>query len=131
MIGSARILVVDDEPDTLGLIELTLQTAGYQVKTAANGEQALSLVRQDTYDLVLQDVMMPDLSGFDVLRILNSELPAPPAVVFLTAKNREEDRRTGKSLGAVGYLAKPTTRGQLLDAVHQALGETASPDAPA
>lgn len=124
MPNTPRILVADDEPDTLGLIELTLETAGYQVETVASGGQALLSARLQPYDLIVLDIMMPDISGFDVLRRMQAELPTLPPIVFLTAKNRPEDRQTGESLGAAAYLVKPTTRGALLDAIRRALGET-------
>lgn len=117
----ANILVVDDEPDTLGLIELTLQTAGYSVQTAASGEQALHRLREDTFDLVLLDIMMPDVSGFDVMRRAQAQAEHVPPVVFLTARTRKEDRETGASLGAAGFLVKPTTRGDLLDTIRQVI----------
>jgi two-component system OmpR family response regulator len=120
-----RILVVDDEIDTLGLIELTLQTAGYDVKTAPSGEEALKQLRAGGFDAVLLDEMMPDRTGSDVLRTLREENVAVPPVIFLTAKSRPEDRAAGASLGAADYLVKPTTRGQLLDAIRK-LQETSS-----
>jgi CheY-like chemotaxis protein len=120
----ARILVVDDEPDTLGLVQLTLETAGYDVKAAASGGEALLLAQQHTFDAILLDVMMPDLSGFDVCRRLQTTLTPVPAIVFLTAKNRAEDRETGEALGASAYLLKPITRGQLLDVLRRTVGET-------
>ncbi|MGH2605124.1 MAG: response regulator transcription factor [Anaerolineales bacterium] len=125
-----RILVVDDEPDTLGLLQLTLQTAGFEVDTAANGTQAIDRATQDHYDLIVLDVMMPDLSGFEVLRRLQAGSSGLPPVVFLTAKARPEDRQAGESLGATAYLIKPTTRGQLLDIVREALAKPAGKDAP-
>jgi two-component system OmpR family response regulator len=124
-----RILVVDDEPDTLGLIELTLQTAGFHVQSAASGEEALNLLRRDGFDLVMLDIMMPNVTGFDVVRRLRSEGVQFPPVIFLTAKTGAEDRQTGELLGAAAYLTKPTTRGQLLDVVRRALGEPPSPNA--
>jgi two-component system sensor histidine kinase ChiS len=120
-----RILVVDDEPDTLGLIELTLSTAGYEVRTGFDGKTAIALLRQEPFDLLLLDVMMPDLSGFEVIRQLQAGSTALPPLIFLTAKNRAEDRDQGNALGAVAYLVKPTTRGQLLDAIRRVLGESA------
>ncbi len=117
----AQILIVDDEPDTRGLIELTLQTAGYEVKSANSGESALRLIDGESFDLILLDIMMPDVSGFDVLRKLNTD-PTSPPVIFLSAKNNPEDQETGESLGAAGYLVKPTTRGDLLDAVREIVG---------
>jgi DNA-binding response OmpR family regulator len=123
-----RILVADDEPDTLGLIQLTLETAGFDVDTAANGTQALERAQGDTYDLILLDVMMPDISGYDVLRKLQADSGRVPPVVFLTAKGRPEDRRTGEDLGAAAYLIKPTTRGQLLDTVREVLDKPPRPN---
>jgi CheY-like chemotaxis protein len=120
----ARILVVDDEPDTLGLVQLTLETAGYEVKAAASGGEALLLAQQHTFDAILLDIMMPDISGFDVCRRLQTTLTPVPAIVFLTAKNRPEDRETGEALGASAYLLKPITRGQLLDVLRRTVGET-------
>jgi len=119
-----RILVVDDEPDTLGLVQLTLETAGYDVKAAASGGEALLLAQQHTFDAILLDIMMPDISGFDVCRRLQTTLTPVPAIVFLTAKNRLEDRETGEALGASAYLLKPITRGQLLDVLRRTVGET-------
>jgi DNA-binding response OmpR family regulator len=116
MMNSARILVVDDEPDTLGLIELTLQTAGFSVKTATNGDQALGILLNDTFDLLLLDIMMPGMTGFDLL------VETPP-VVFLTAKSRQEDRDMGEKLGAAAFLTKPTTRGDLLDTIRSIVGQ--------
>jgi DNA-binding response OmpR family regulator len=120
---SERILIVDDERDTLGLIELTLQTAGYLVTTALSGAQALSLLEEDTFSLLLLDVMMPDMTGFEIIQSLRQKGSSIPPIVFLTAKGREEDVEMGKELGAVAYLKKPTTRGDLLDTIRAALGK--------
>jgi two-component system OmpR family response regulator len=118
----ANILVVDDEPDTLGLIELTLQTAGHSVKSTASGVEAMRLIADGSHDLVLLDLMMPDISGFDVLRALRNEKASIPPIIILTAKNLPEDRETGLSLGATAFLTKPATRGKLLDAIQKVLG---------
>ena len=121
--SSTRILVVDDEPDTLGLIELTLQTAGFEVKTASSGYHAQTLIEEETFDLILLDIMMPGMTGFDLLKDLQTRQVEIPPVIFLTAKSREEDRVAGEELGAAAFLIKPTTRGDLLDTIKQALGE--------
>ena len=115
------ILVVDDEPDTLGLVQLTLETAGYRVSGAASGGEALLQAQQQDFDLILLDVMMPDLTGLEVYRRLQATLTTVPPVVFLTAKNRPEDREAGEGLGAAAYLVKPITRGQLLDVLRRNL----------
>ncbi len=120
---SPRILVVDDEPDTLGLVQLTLETAGYKADAAGSGGEALLLAQKQAYDLILLDVMMPDMSGLDVYMRLQSSLPTVPPILFLTAKNRPEDREAGEGLGAAAYLIKPITRGQLLDVVRRTLGK--------
>lgn len=120
---SDRILIVDDERDTLGLIELTLQTAGYQVTTAVSGAQALSLLEEDTFSLLLLDIMMPDMTGFQIIETLREKGASLPPIVFLTAKGRVEDVEMGQKLGAVAYLKKPTTRGDLLDTIQKALGK--------
>ena len=113
----ARILVVDDDQDTLKLVELTLKTAGHHVELASGGDEGYDLIRQGPFDLVLLDVMMPDISGFDVLERLNKEAhPYPPVIIF-TARNRPEDQETGFRLGARNYIVKPITRGQLLDII--------------
>ena len=117
-----RILVVDDEPDTLGLVQLTLETAGFKADGAGSGGEALLLAQKQAYDLILLDIMMPDMSGYDVFRRLQSTMSTVPPVVFLTAKNRPEDRDAGEGMGAAAYLLKPITRGQLLDVLKRTLG---------
>jgi DNA-binding response OmpR family regulator len=113
----ARILIVDDDPDTLKLVELTLKTAGHHVELASDGDAGYDLIRQGSFDLILLDVMMPNVSGFDLMQRLNEEgQPYPPIVIF-TARNRPEDQETGFRLGARNYIIKPVTRGQLLDII--------------
>ena len=73
MTDPIRVLVVDDERDTLDLIDLTLRTAGYDIHLANSGEESLEMMRSNTFDIVLLDIMMPDMSGFDVLRTLKEE----------------------------------------------------------
>ena len=105
------------------LIELTLQTAGYSVRTAANGDQALTIILNDTFDLILLDIMMPGMTGFDLVKTLKEREVEVPPVVFLTAKSRDEDKEMGDTLGAAAFLTKPTTRGDLLDTIRSILGE--------
>ena len=123
MANPAKILVVDDEPDTVGLLELTLRTAGYEIQSARSGQEGLRLALEERFDLLLLDVMMPDLTGFDLMRSLQELHGASEKtpVVILTARDRPEDREIGQRLGAVGYLLKPATRGQLVDAIRKAL----------
>jgi two-component system alkaline phosphatase synthesis response regulator PhoP len=119
-----RILVVDDERDTLDLIDLTLSSAGYEVHLANNGAESLEKIRQDRFDVILLDIMMPDMTGFDVLRTLNQERNELPPVIFLTAKSLPEDREMGLQLGAKDFLIKPVTRGLLLDSIKRNTSST-------
>ena len=119
----AKILIVDDEPDTVGLIELTLRPAGYELSLAYSGEEALNMLRDEAFDLLLLDVMMPEITGFEVVRLLSEENKNIPPIIFLSAKGRQKDIDEGNALGAAGYLVKPATRGQLLDAIGAALYE--------
>ena len=126
-----RILVVDDEADTVSLIELTLTQVGYDVESVMGGEEALKRLESDRFDVVLLDIMMPEVSGFEVLtRLRAAPKPAPP-VIILTARGRAEDRERGKILGAAAYLVKPVARGVLLDSVQKAMGNAAHPNAAA
>jgi DNA-binding response OmpR family regulator len=117
-----RILVVDDEPDTVDLIRLTLETAGYEVEQALDGMTALGLIESGDFDVILLDIMMPDISGFDVLHKLHATGTTFPPIVFLTARHDPSDRETGEDLGASDFLTKPAKRGELLDAITRAIG---------
>jgi len=119
----AKILIVDDEPDTVGLIELTLRPAGYELSLAYSGEEALNMLRDEAFDLLLLDVMMPEITGFEVVRLLSEENKNIPPIIFLSAKGQQKDIDEGNALGAAGYLVKPATRGQLVDAIGAALYE--------
>ena len=102
---SKRILVVDDEPRMIGFIRMNLELEGHQVIEAHNGLEALDAVRTQLPDIVILDVMMPELDGFETLRMLRefSEIP----VVMLTAKGDENDKVYGLELGADDYVTKP------------------------
>ncbi|MBI4769914.1 MAG: response regulator [Chloroflexi bacterium] len=116
-----KILIVDDEYLNLDLLALTLQTAGYHVVKARDGHQALDLAAHIDLDAIVLDVMMPELSGYDVLRRLKqSRRPLPP-VIFLSAKGQIEDMVEGMELGAFRYLVKPISREKLLETIKAAL----------
>jgi DNA-binding response OmpR family regulator len=104
-----KILIVDDDVDTLRLVGLMLQRQGYQIVAANNGQQALVMAKTEEPDLILLDIMMPDLDGYEVTRQLrdNPETSGIPIIMF-TAKSRLEDRVTGFEVGADDYLTKPT-----------------------
>ncbi|MCA9912265.1 MAG: response regulator transcription factor, partial [Anaerolineae bacterium] len=100
-----RILVVDDEPRMIGFIRMNLELEGHQVIEAHNGLDALESVRTKLPDIVLLDVMMPELDGFETLRLLREFSNIP--VIMLTAKGEENDRVYGLELGADDYITKP------------------------
>ena len=100
-----RILVVDDEPRLIGFIRMNLELENHQVIEARNGLEALDAMRTKLPDLVLLDVMMPELDGFETLRMLREFSDIP--VIMLTAKGEESDKVTGLELGADDYITKP------------------------
>ena len=103
-----KVLVADDEPHLLRLVKFRLEREGYEVLTAADGETALQVARDEHPDLCVLDVMMPKRSGFDVLRELRSdETCAGMKVIMLTARAQDRDVDVGFSLGADDYITKP------------------------
>lgn len=100
-----RILVVDDEPRMIGFIRMNLELEGHQVIEAHSGLEALEAVRTKLPDVILLDVMMPDLDGFETLRMLREFSSIP--VIMLTAKGEENDKVYGLELGADDYITKP------------------------
>ena len=109
----ARLLVVDDEPSILELLSVSLRFAGFEVATAANGVDALNTARTFVPDLLVLDVMLPGLDGFEVARRLRSDGNATP-VLFLTAKDATEDRVQGLTLGGDDYVTKPFSLEELV-----------------
>lgn len=108
-----RVLVVDDEVDLLHLVGSALRFEGMDVSTVGDGAEALALARREQFDVVVLDVMLPDVDGFEVLRRLRDE-PSPPSVVFLTARDDVDDRIRGLTQGADDYLGKPFSIGELV-----------------
>lgn len=100
-----RILVVDDEPRMIGFIRMNLELEGHQVIEAHNGLEALDAVRTQLPDIVILDIMMPELDGFETLRMLREFSDIP--VIMLTAKGDENDKVYGLELGADDYVTKP------------------------
>ena len=113
------VLVVDDEPRMIRFIRMNLELEGYQVIEARNGIQALEQVRQHLPDLVVMDVMMPELDGFETLRLLRDISTVP--VVLLTVKADEDDKIRGLELGADDYITKPFSPRELLSRVQAVL----------
>jgi two-component system phosphate regulon response regulator PhoB len=110
-----RILIVDDEPDLVRLLDYNLRQAGYETATASTGESALAAARARRPDLVVLDLMLPDLSGTEVCRQLKREpgLKDVP-ILMLTAKSEEVDRVVGFELGADDYVTKPFSVRELI-----------------
>ncbi len=110
-----RILVVDDEPDIVALVVYHLAKAGYRVSSASTGPDALDVAGRERPALVVLDLMLPGLSGFDVLeRLRTNEATAAVAVLMLTARKEEPDRIRGLELGADDYLTKPFSPPELV-----------------
>jgi len=116
---NAKILVVEDELNLLELIRYNLVKEGYQVLTAKDGLAALALARSESPDVVLLDIMLPGLDGFEVCRLLRKDMSMP--ILMLTAKVDEVDRVVGLELGADDYITKPFSMRELLARVKSTL----------
>ena len=129
--AAERVLVVDDEPDIVALVAYHLAKTGYRVSTAATGPDALSAARDEHPALIVLDLMLPGMSGFEVLEQLRAtEATQDIAVLMLTARKEEPDRIQGLSLGADDYLAKPFSPQELVlrvGAILRRLSATSSP----
>ena len=120
------ILIADDEPNIVISLEYLLEHAGYQVQVARDGQEALDAIARQPPDLVLLDVMLPRVSGFDVCQKIR-ENPAWQhiRVVILTAKGREVEMSKGLALGAHAYITKPFSTQDLLAQIRVQLGDPA------
>jgi two-component system OmpR family response regulator len=116
-----KILIMDDEQDTLTMLSMTLKLAGYEVASAETGQKAISLIPEFKPDALILDVMMPDISGIDVLDAVKKQIAILPAVIFLSASVRNEDVNAGMAAGAYTYLFKPVLREKLIETVKAAL----------
>jgi CheY-like chemotaxis protein len=118
-----KILIIDDDVDTLRLVGLMLQRQGYQISAATNGEQGLAKALEEKPDIILLDVMMPDMDGYEVTRRLrkNPTTQSTPILMF-TAKTQLDDKVTGFEVGADDYLTKPTHPTELQAHVKALLG---------
>ena len=117
-----KVLIVDDEPDTLELVKLVLESGGFETMLAANGMEALAQIDRTKPDLVLLDIMMPDMDGWDVFRRIkekNSKIP----VAILTAKAQNIDKLLGLHvLKADDYITKPFGKNELIGKVRKLVG---------
>jgi len=119
-----RILIVDDDPVIVRLLQVNFRLDGYEVETAARGDEALAKMRGRRPDVVLLDVMMPGLDGWGVCaRMKQDPNLAGVAVVFLSARAQDEDRERGEALGVLGYVTKPFDPAQLVVDLRRWLSE--------
>jgi len=123
MNDTKKILIADDEENIVISLEFLMKREGFEVIVAGDGEEALQRIREEAPDLVLLDVMMPKMSGFEVCQ----EVRADPAlngirILMLTAKGRDTEVAKGLALGADGYMTKPFSTKELVDQVHALLG---------
>lgn len=110
--NKTKLLIVEDEPTLLETLKYNLMRQGYEVVTAADGTQALPTARAEKPDLVILDVMLPGLDGFEICRILRQEMSLP--ILMLTARDEEVDKIVGLEVGADDYLTKPFSMRELL-----------------
>ncbi len=122
---SNTVLVVEDEPNLLTALKYTLELEGYDTLTAADGESGLSIARSKSPDLIILDVMLPRLDGFEVCRILRRQSNVP--ILMLTARGEEVDRVVGLEIGADDYVTKPFSMRELLARVRNMLRRSSSP----
>jgi DNA-binding response OmpR family regulator len=113
------VLVADDEPRITKLVSIALSEEGFRVVTASGGEDALAKAEEIRPDIVLLDIVMPDLDGIEVMRQLREQRPVP--VILLTAKGATADKAKGLDLGADDYIAKPFSRAELVSRVRAIL----------
>ncbi|MEI8201017.1 MAG: response regulator transcription factor [Eubacteriales bacterium] len=116
---ATRIIIIEDDPKIVRILELELKYEGYEVESAYNGKTGLEMLISGTYDLVLLDVMLPEISGFEVLRRIRQDNDLP--VIILTARDDVTDKVKGLDLGADDYVTKPFAIEELLARVRSAL----------
>jgi len=122
---TATLLIVDDEPETLQMLETYFRAHGYQVLTAASGEEALAVAHGEPVDLIVLDIRLPDLDGFEVFRQLRAHRRTRETpVIFLTEKRERESRLTGLELGAYDYIPKPFSLQELRARVQNILARS-------
>jgi two-component system OmpR family response regulator len=121
--AEARLLVVEDDPNILELLSASLRFAGFRVSTATNGAAAVTAAREERPDLIVLDVMLPDLDGFEVIRKLRDSGTRTP-VVFLTARDTTDDKIRGLTLGGDDYVTKPFSLEELTARIRAVLRRT-------
>jgi two-component system OmpR family response regulator len=129
---SSKIIIVEDDPNILEALKYNLGKEGYDTITAIDGVQALELARTNKPDLIVLDIMLPKMSGFEVCRILRKEMAIP--IIMLTARDDEIDKVTGLDLGADDYMTKPFSMRELMARIRAMLRrveiQTVIPETP-
>jgi two-component system OmpR family response regulator len=120
---AARILVVDDEPNIRDLLSQSLRFAGFQVRTVINGARTISAVLEEEPDLIVLDVMLPDMNGFSVTKRLRDAGYTAP-IIFLTAKDETEDKIKGLNVGGDDYVTKPFSLDEIVARIQAVLRRT-------
>ena len=118
----AKILIAEDERDIRDLITFTLGFAGFEVVAASNGEEAVNLARQEIPDLILMDVRMPRMTGYEACALMKADAKLKDIpVIFLSAKGQDSEIQTGLQAGAADYLLKPFAPDQLTERIQTVL----------
>lgn len=125
ILAMSQILIVEDEPRIAAFLEKGLQKHGYETAIATDGEEALKMVQQEPFDLLLLDLGLPIKDGWTVLRELQQTQQKLPNVIILTARADDSDRLTSIQLGAKDYITKPFRLNELLNRVQSVLAESA------
>ena len=121
--GTKKILVVDDEPNVIKSLTFVLSKEGYDVSSAADGEDAMAKIRQSKPNLIFLDVMMPKKNGYEVCQDVKSDSGLSDIhIIMLTAKGQEADREKGLSVGADEFMTKPFSPIMVIDKVKELLG---------
>ncbi|MEY2652620.1 MAG: hypothetical protein RLZZ321_1713 [Bacteroidota bacterium] len=122
--NTSKILIVDDDPNILLSLDYLMRKNGFHVFVARNGAEALELIETEVPELVLLDIMMPDVDGYEICKEVQSkEWSKHIKIIFLSAKSKEADIQKGIELGAVAYITKPFSSKQLLAEVQQHLSK--------
>jgi len=117
-----RILIADDEPNIVLALEFLMKKEGYEVQTVSDGEEALRTIEKSPPDLILLDIMMPNLDGYEVCQRIRSDPSMKDIVIImLTAKGREVEREKGLALGADFYITKPFSTREVVQKVREVL----------
>lgn len=122
----SKIVVVEDEPQLLGILEYLLADEGYEVVCAARGDTGLAAIKSEKPDLVLLDIMLPGMDGFELCSVIRRTTTVP--VIVLTARREQEDVIRGLELGADDYLTKPFNNKELILRIRRVLGRTHGPE---